>query len=72
MQAVGWKVLPPYSPEKSPTKTHQEWDQFVSTDHIPAGGIMTSLLKVLLQLPSEMLFIFNLDCKPLASIAVRC
>lgn len=60
MQAVGWEVLPTYSPEKSPTKTHQEWDQFMSTVHIPAGGIMTSLLKVLQLLPSEMVFIFRL------------
>lgn len=74
MQAVGWKVLPTYSPEKAPAKTHQEWHQFMSTVHIQstAGGIVNSLLKVLLPLPSEMLFVFSLDCKPLGSIVVHC
>lgn len=72
MQTVGWKELPRYSPEKYPTETHQEWDQFMSTVHISAGGFMSSLLKVLLPLLSEILFIFSLDCKPQGSIAVHC
>ena len=72
MPAVGEKVLPTYGPEKFPTKTHQEWDQFTSTIYIPTGGIMTSLLKVLLPLLSEMLFIVSLDCKLLGSITVQC
>lgn len=50
---------------------HQEWDQFMPTVQIPAGGIMTSLLKVLLPFLSEMLFIFSLECKLLGSIAVH-
>lgn len=33
---------------------------------------MNTLLKVLLPLPSETLFVFSLDCKALGSVVVHC
>lgn len=61
MQAVGWRGLSTHSPEKSLSETHLEWDWFVSSVHIPAVGIMSSLLNIFLLFLFEMLFIFTLD-----------